>query len=470
MSNTYKLTMALAVIFLLSTGSPSTLAATDISKGVTHPGFNKAMTSIAVIDTSNGKTIVNYSPDLKLNPASCSKIFTSASALTLLGANHRFRTHFYADHSPLKGTIGTLYVVGEGDPTLVNEELAQIASHLVKKGIRRITGGIVIDNSYFDSYEYPHKYTGKGRAYTAKTSATAVNFNSLTIKVGPGAKIGAPGIVMLDPPSDAWRIVNKTVTGGKFRVAINFGQDKGEEILIVTGRIPPKFEPQDFFRSVKDPVRHSGAIITYWLKQADINVSGPIREGVVPSTAVGIMSWESRPLADVMAMMNKVSNNFIAEQTLKHLGATLFGEPGSTNKGLSAIERYLTSIGIPKDSYSIENGSGLSAITRVSAHQIVQVLEATYKNSKIRDAFMSSLSVLGVDGTTKKWRFAGDLEGRILVKTGTLDGVSTLAGYAPLPGGRIAAFAILANAVPHGAWKAHEAQLGIVRAIMEVQQ
>lgn len=457
--------LALALIAL---AFPSAAASGDLAKEIAHPGFNRAQTSIAIIDAASGKEIADHAPDLLLNPASCAKIFTSATALTLLGPGYRFRTDFSSDRPPSAGTIRTLYVAGHGDPVLINEELARIAVELSRRGVRRITDGIVVDNSYFDSYEYPHKDTGEGRAYTAKTAATAINFNSIAVEIGPGTKAGGPGKVSYDPPIEIWPIVNRTVTGGKFRAAISFGADKnGEQALIVTGRVPPKFAPQKFYRSSPDPVRSAGMIIGYWLTQAGIAVDGIVREGKAPAGAAPLLTWESKPLADVMADMNKVSNNFIAEQTLKALGAATFGAPGSTAKGIAAVERYLASLGIPKGNYDLENGSGLSAISRVSARQLAKVLAAAYANPQTQSAMMASLSVLGVDGTTKGWRFAGALSGRILVKTGTLAGVSTLAGYAPASGGRTAAFAILANGIPKGAWTAHEAQLAVVRAIAE---
>lgn len=463
----FRLPLVTTIVVLIATVPGRTLWGLDLSRSVAHRGFNQLQTSIAVVDAASGKVLAEHQPDLPLNPASCAKIFTSATALALLGPDHRFRTQFFADRAPLHGTIGTLYVAGDGDPMLVNEELAQAATHLVQKGVRRITDGIVIDNAFFDSYDYPHKDTGEGRAYTAMTAATSINFNSIGVKVGPGKKVGAPAEVALDPPSNAWRIVNKAVTGGKFRIAISFGVDKGETVLIVTGRVPPRFEPQVLYRSAQDPVRNAGAVIGHWLTQAGVEVAGPIRAGRVPPSAFGLMTWESQPLKDVMAQMNKVSNNFIAEQTLKHVGAVKYGAPGSTAKGVAAVGEYLASLGIPKNTYVMENGSGLSSITRLSARQLAGLLSAAYRNPKTRDALMGSLSILGVDGTTKRWRFAPDLQGRILVKTGTLDGVSSLAGYAPFGGGRIAAFAILANGLPRGAWTAHEAQLDVVRTITE---
>lgn len=444
----------------LSAGGPS-----EFERALKHPGFNLKRTSIMVADAANGKIIAKHLPDMPLNPASCAKVVTTTAALFILGPDHRFTTDIFSDAEPRGGVIKTLYVRGAGDPMFVNEEIAMLSVDLYSKGIRRITDGIVVDNSYFDSYEYPRKMTGEGRAYTAKTSATAVNFNTVTIKVGPGKKAGAPGTIATDPPADYFKIVNKTVTGKKFRAGISMRSVGGQEVITVSGQVPLKFGEQEFYRSVENPVLHSAAIIKYWLEQNGIDVHGVLRAGKVPASAVKIASHSSRPLAELVGEMNKASNNFMAEQLMKHIGAAKFGAPGSTAKGVMAVEDFMAGIGIPKGTYTLENGSGLSDVTRVSAEQLVNILVAGYRSPKIRKALVESLSILGVDGTTKKWRFASDLTGRVYVKTGTINAVSALAGFAPTANGGMAAFAILANNLPRGAWTAHEAELGVVRAI-----
>lgn len=468
MSNTYTIrnsVSAIIIIFSIFIVGGAFAQTSDFARAINHRGFNLNRTSIAVANAESGKKIAGHSPDLSLNPASCAKIITAATALAMFGPDYRIPTGFFADEHPRGGTIGTLYVRGMGDPMMTNETIEAMAAGLYSKGVRRITGGVVVDNSYFDSYEYPRKMTGAGRSYTAKTAATAVNFNSVEIEVGPGARAGGPAAAGTIPPLDYFKIVNKLVTGGKFRANMSMNAGNGGEEITVSGRVPLKFTSQKFYRSVLNPAAYAAAVIQYWLKYAGVDARGPVREGRLPAGAVKIASFSSPPLALLVAEMNKASNNFMAEQLLKHIGAAKFGAPGSTSKGVMAVEAYLASIGIPRGTYTFENGSGLSEVTRVSADQLVRVLVASYNDPRTRRALMDSFSVLGVDGTTKKWRFAPDLTGKVYVKTGTINGVSTLAGYAPTADGKMAAFAILANGLPRGVWSAHEAELGVVRAI-----
>lgn len=428
-----------------------------------------AGTSITVIDADTGKLLASHNPDLGANPASCMKILTSAAALSALGPDYRFKTDVFADRHPRDGTVGTLYIAGTGDPMLVSERIWLIARILYDLGLRRVTDGIVIDETFFDSHDFPRKDGNDGRAYTAKTSAVAVNFNSASIYLAPGASHGAPGIASSEPPIDYFRVVNRLTTGGKYTAGISIGPANGNgyETITVTGQIPAGAVPQLVHRSIDNPTLYAGATFRYVLEQNGIAVSGPVRSGSVPAGAAGLYSAESLPLSQIISSMNKFSNNFIAEQILKHLGGVRFGRPGSTAKGVKAIEAYLQSIGILPGTYFVENGSGLSEATRISAAQLAHVLSAVHRDFSIKSEFVASLPIVGVDGTTKRWRFADSVRGLARAKTGSINGVSSLAGYVPMRDGRTAAFAILVNGLPKGLDAAHRAELEIVKSIAE---
>ena len=465
-SNRYKKlisTAACLAILLVAIGAS---AGINISGALRNPGFNPSQTSVVIADASTGEVIASHMPNLMLNPASCAKILTSVTALAKLGPDYRFKTYLFANAKPAQGTIGMLYIKGHGDPSLINEELERIAATLYGRGLRHVTGGIVIDNTFFDSYEYPRKGGNAGRAYTAKTSAVAVNFNSVGIDVSPGTKVGRRGKVELKPPIDIYEVKNKLVTGGKSSISVGVGRGpEGNEIL-VSGRVSPRFGVQTFWRAIPNPVEYAGAVIGHIFGEYGITVTGPTRSGTVPKGAVLIADENSRPLVEIIHDMNKLSTNFVAEQIVKHMGGVFKGAPGSTAKGVAVIEDYLASIGIPRGSIVMENGSGLSNVSKISADQLVKVLVAAYRNKKIQYDFMASLSVLGIDGTMKKWRkMEPSLVGIVYAKTGTLNSVSTLAGYVQLPDGSIAAFAILANGLPKGPWAAKKAQLGVVKEI-----
>ena len=465
MSNKYKTIASTLIAGLALALAFAAHAGTDLSGPLAHPGFDPNSTSIYVADASTGRPIASHMPNLQLNPASCAKILTSVTALAKLGPGYAFKTYFYANSKPRGGTIGTLYVKGTGDPSLINEELERIAATLYGMGLRNITGGIVIDNSFFDSFEYPRKIGNVGRAYTAKTAAVAINFNSIGIEVTPG-RSGRLAKVELKPPVDIFNLKNKLVTGGKSRVQIAMNRGPEGKEIQVSGRISTRAGTQTFWRAIPNPVEYAGAVIGHIFGEHGIVVMGPTRGGIVPRGAVLLGEEKSRRLVEIVRDMNKLSTNFVAEQIVKHMGGVFKGAPGSTAKGVAVIEDYLASIGIPKGSIVLENGSGLSNISRISAKQLVDVLVAAYSNRTIQYDFMASLSVLGIDGTMKRWRkMAPSLTGIVYAKTGTLNSVSTLAGYVPGPDGQMVAFAIMANGLPRGPWAAKKAQLGVVKSI-----
>ncbi len=460
----------LAAILIALLVSHLAYAQVELGGALVHPGFDADHTSIVVADASSGKVLASHLPNLKLNPASCAKILTSVTALARLGSDYRFKTYLLSDEKPKRGEIDTLYIRGGGDPSLINEDLEEIAARLYASGLRRIEKGIVIDNSFFDSFDYPRKGGNAGRAYTAMTSALAVNFNAIGIEVSPG-RAGARAKVELKPPVDIYRLKNRVVTSGKTNLSIAMKSWAEGDEIVVSGRISPRSETRVFWRAVPDPVAYAAAVIRHIFGEAGISVAAAVRSGPVPKDAYMLAEVESEPLLEIVRNMNKLSTNFVAEELVKHMGGVFKGEPGSTEKGVEVIEEYLASLGIPKGSLVLENGSGLSSISKVSADQLVKVLVATYQNRSIQYDFMSTLSVLGVDGTMKRWkRMEPELTGIVYAKTGTLDSVSTLAGYVPMKNGQLAAFAILANGLPKGPWQAKKAQLGVVKRVAGVNR
>ncbi len=418
-------------------------------------------------DAQTGQVLASHLPDLKLNPASCMKIITATTALSALGPDYRFHTRFLASAKPdASGSISRLYVVGDGDPLLVSERLWRIAENLKNLGLNHIRDGIVLDDHRFDSEHYPHRGGDSKRAYAAKTSALAVNFNAFKIRVAPSKNGEKRAIVTVEPPVDYFKIVNRAQTGGsKTKLGISIKKFSGGEKIIVSGKIPKRAEPATYYRSVDDPLAYAGSVIEYTLRQNGITVGDNAKRGNSPTSATLLLDDESKPLAVILRSMSKFSNNFIAEQITKHMGGVRHGRPGSTAKGMRVMNDYLESIGIRRSDLTIENGSGLSNKTELSSMQMVHILVAAYQNFAIRPEFMASLPIAGVDGTTKRYKVDAKTRGLARAKTGTLSGVSSLAGYVPMANGRIAAFAIFANGIKSGAQTARRNEMEVVKAI-----
>ena len=424
-----------------------------------------AKTSIAVADVSSQTELATINGDVLRNPASCTKIVTAAALLSFLGPNYTLPTDFFSSTPPQQGTIQNLYVKGTGDPFLVNEELWKIVHELSVKGLKTISGDIVIDNSFFEKNEYPRMSGESRRAYAAVTSPFAVNFNSLAIHVTPGAKRGDLATVSLDPNIDFFQIVNSLKTGSEYRLQIDPVETAQGEKLIISGTIPVSLGEKVFYRNVTNPTFYAGSILRLLLLQHGISVSGNIKEGKTPEHAHLLLSASSKPLSLLIRDMNKFSNNFTAEQLLKHLAAVKKGIPGTTAHGVEVLQEYLASIGIPRSSYTIENGSGFSSITRFTASQLVQVLMAAYHDFRTSADFVASLAVFGADGTMKDWNHHEALRGKMRAKTGSLNGVSALAGFVSIKNGDVRAFAILGDHLKQGHDVMRQIQLDVVDKI-----
>jgi D-alanyl-D-alanine carboxypeptidase/D-alanyl-D-alanine-endopeptidase (penicillin-binding protein 4) len=179
-------------------------------------------------------------------------------------------------------------------------------------------------------------------------------------------------------------------------------------------------------------------------------------------TAKLVAAHDSAALSTVLRAMNKESDNYIAESILKTLGAETRATPGAATwaDGTSAVTNALGKLGLPPGTYRADNGSGLFDASTVSPHQLVTLLRAARKDYRIGPDLVASLPTGGVDGTlAKRWRDHA-ARGRVRAKTGTLNAVVSLAGYAGVDEAHPIAFAIVCNDVPQG-------QRGAARAMAD---
>lgn len=437
-----------------------------INQIIQNSSFTPSSTSVYAVSLSNGETIVDINGDILQNPASCSKVVTAAAALEALGPNYRFHTRFATDKfNEDNGTLNNLYIWSNGDPFLVSEIIWRMINNLTGLGVSGINGNIIIDDSFFDGAWFPKKEIEDDRAYNTKTSAFSVNFNSVGIWVSPGN--GSEKVITTAvPKTDYIKIINKTSIGNKY--ALNITKTNGNtegETFIVSGEIPASMKPKLFYRTVENSIAYASSIFKEVVYQNNILFTGKILNGRTPGDALEILSEESKPISDTIKDMLKFSSNFAAEQLTKHLGAVKKGAPGTTEKGIAVLKNYMNSLGIPESAYTLENGSGLSDKSKLSAKQLVTILSSVHKNFKIGPDFTAALSILGVDGTMQKWRGPSQLNGNLRAKTGSLNNVASLAGYLNKGNGEVVAFAIIANGFRRIKESPHDTELKILAAI-----
>ncbi|MCP4005211.1 MAG: D-alanyl-D-alanine carboxypeptidase/D-alanyl-D-alanine-endopeptidase [bacterium] len=421
---------------------------------VNDPAIRGANLSVVLEELATGERLLEHSADHARVPASNQKLMIATAAFAHWGPTYRFETPIYADGSLRDGVLdGTLWVVGKGDPTLVSESLWKLAEELRLLGIREIKRGIGIDQSYFDGVTiHPDWQPASARAYNARVAAFAANYSSFRIEVRPGPAIGKPAQVDVAPMVSYFRTRSDALTvKGKSRLdlsIVRLADGIGEQVRI-RGSVPIKAEPRAYWRAVSQPGPYASAILRRQLEAQGIRVTGSTRFGSLPESARELMRFKGAPLGENVKKLNKWSNNFIAEQLTKALGAEIYGAPGSWEKGTRAIGDHLRSIGLDAGHEVIADGSGLSPRNRISAAILTALIRDAVARFDYGPEFLASLPLGGLDGTLRDRMNGSAIPVR--GKTGHLRRVSSLSGVLPAASGRRRVFSILVNGAKGGA-------------------
>jgi D-alanyl-D-alanine carboxypeptidase/D-alanyl-D-alanine-endopeptidase (penicillin-binding protein 4) len=427
---------------------------------------------IDVVDVETGKTLYARNDGGLFNPASNVKLFTTAAALALLGPEYRWKTVAYVD-APISGgeLKGRLYLKGHGDPTLVIEDLWRMVADLYAAGLRKVTGELAVDDTFFDDVRVGPGFDQKQEdlPFRAPEGALSLNYNAVAIHVLPGNSDGGPARVVIDPQTPYFTITNetRTVATGRDLITVETHEQPDHTEVIVKGRIRLGDPGQVQLRRVAHPDLYTAYAFKELLSRHGIKVSGNVVREATPAMARALAAHYSQPLGVAVRDVNKRSNNFMAEQILKTLGAETGGKPGTWQKGLDAVSAFLERLGIAPKSYKMTNGSGLYNSNLFTPAQLTTLLRVAYKDFRFAADFIGSLALAGADGTIGHRMEGGLAERYVRAKTGTLAGVSCLAGYAGAPGHAPLAFAIFMNDVPEPATpQARRAQDGIAEVLV----
>ncbi len=412
------------------------------------PGLRGARVAALVVELDGGGLLFARDPDRALVPASNMKVLTAIAALSAFGPAHRFTTEVFAPARPdAEGAVAELAIRGGGDPALTSEEVWRLAADLRRLGLRRVRGGLRLDASAFDTQRWnPSWGPVSARAYHAPVGALGVNYGAYAVTATPGASPGDPVHVEVDPPIAYFPLVSRARTGPR-RAApaleIDRAHGEGVETVIVSGTLPAGSEPRTAYRSVLDPLGYAAALFRMQLEANGIVVEGGVRRGMIPPDARRLLAFEGRPLAEIVRLFMKHSNNAIAEGLLKALAARGGAHPATWEQGLAVVRRELSGLGVPVDGATLVDGSGLSTENRVPPRVFVAALRIADGSFRFGPEFVAALPNGAVDGTLeKRAEGAGDA---VRAKTGLLTRVTGLSGYARLADGRVAVFSILAN-------------------------
>jgi len=403
---------------------------------------------ISVVDLETGASLYEHEAQTALNPASNAKLITTAAALRVLGPEHRYATRIWAEGSTRDGAIGgKLYLQGGGDPSLVTGEVYELAGQLEAAGITTVRGPIVVDATRFDADGLPPGFDQKQEfaSHRAPGGAMSVNYNTYEVHARPAEQAGGPPQLRVLPKVPSIVIENeaRTVVGKRNKLWVSSVEQKGRTVLTFHGEIGVDAAGGSYRYPIADPSRYAGELLLISLRQRGIKVKkSRIQSGEVPSGAKLIATTRSETLSQLCRSVNKWSNNFMAEQILRTLAP---GDGATAEAALEVVRQFTRDIGMPQAGLVIGNGSGLYDNNMVSPAALTHLLRVVYDDFRISSDYLASLSIMGHDGTARSRLHDSEASGWLRVKTGTLDGVSALSGYAGSEDRDPIVFSILMN-------------------------
>lgn len=399
-------------------------------------GIPSSAVSLYVHEVGQNQPMIMHNANVGMNPASVMKLVTTYSALEILGPAFRWKTEVYRDGEVVNGVLqGNLIIKGYGDPSFKAQDFWRLLMRLKQAGITRITGDLIIDKTYFDaSVDDTGTFDNETwRAYNAAPSAFLVNGRNTSFRFA----VNDRGQVTIDQefPLDSVKVVNKVrlKKGGCGSWRSHYTYDvaqspNGGTTVTFSGRFSEKCGTRYLELSVMNDVQYAYFTFKQLWRELGGEFNGGYRVSAVPAHALKVLSQDSQPLSYIINDINKWSINVMARQVLLTTAAEQHGLPATGALGELAVKNWLASKGLQFKELVIENGSGLSRIERINAKHLGQLLVSAYR-SPVMAELMSSMSVNGVDGTAKKRLSKGEVSGRAHLKTGTLRGVSALAGY-----------------------------------------
>ena len=447
-----------------------------IDSMVNAPEFRTAMWGILIVDPEAGDTLYSHNAAKLFIPASNQKLVSGSVMLEQLGPEFRFRTTFAAHGTIVDGTLnGDLAVMGRGDPTMSDRmqkdamiPMRAIADSLSQRGIRRITGNVVVGGNAF-----PGPVAGAGWPWDGLNGASFAGVDELLfneglsiLRVRPGVNIGDSAIVETRPARTfpTVRVLATTIArdtsavlataasatgaptpgrGGRGTgTRVSAYHDTLTSAVIVTGQVAIG-DSATITLPHHDPNTAFVAALTEALAERGITVDRQATTWSQDPRVDSLFTVLSVPLKEIMPAIMKPSQNQIAEVFLRTLGLERAGV-GTADSGRRVVERQFAAWKIPSDAFVVRDGSGLSRSDLISPEAIVSILDAM-RHSPNFTVFFESLPIAGVDGTIRTRMRDTPAQGNLRAKTGTLSMVRSLSGYVRTADGRLLEFSMLCN-------------------------
>lgn len=447
----------------------------DVRRAISSSNLKSASVGVQIVKLGQApeldQTIVAIDPDKPLIPASNLKLITTAAAIDTLGVDFEFRTQLLTrdadvaiigDGDPILGDTVALAGTGWGTTTVFEQWAAQ----LKERGITTVRN-VLIDDSIFEELSFHPRWPTNQAHLDYVPQVSGLNLNANCLDVYAIRNQDGTASFRIDPPTQYVKVENQLSVGAGHSLYLS--RVLGGNRIILKGVINGT-NRSPFRVTIHDPSLYAGTVFAETLRRAGISISGEVKRdrtirasldsATLPAgwTTVAI---NCTPLDRVIARTNKDSVNLYAEAVGKRTAAKMLGAPGSWDSIHKALSAFVTKAGA-KAGDTFDDASGMSKQNAVSPSTFCATLGYMF-HSERRDAYLSTLSVGGVDGTLEK-RFRDDLAGRVFAKSGYVTGVSTLSGYLKTESGEWFAYSILTNNITSAA-QAKSLQDQIVHAI-----
>jgi D-alanyl-D-alanine carboxypeptidase/D-alanyl-D-alanine-endopeptidase (penicillin-binding protein 4) len=440
-------TLFITLIYALDAGAAA--LPDSVTQELEKAGIPTSAVSIVVREVGHQNSLLRLNDQRAMNPASNMKLLTTYAALDLLGPAYTWKTEAYIDGELKDGELdGDLILKGYGDPKFTIEQFWLWLSDLRARGLRDIKGDLVLDRSYFDLQPHdPAEFDNDPlRAYNVGPDALLLNFNTLRLRYLPN---GENLKVVSLPPVSGFSLDNQLApASGKINCSDWDGRlsvQPGGDSVVLQGDYPIECGEREQSLSVMPHTRYVEAVFRAIWQELGGTLHGIQREGAVTPNTSLFATHRSEPLSIVIRDINKYSNNVMARQLFLTLGETLplENEPGdmpavfsgsetSRRMGIArsifAMQNWLTREDMEFKELVLENGAGLSRIERISAAHMAQLLEHAAAHP-LSAELQASLPILGADGSVQQRLSDSPAARHAHLKTGTLEGVKTLAGY-----------------------------------------
>lgn len=404
---------------------------------------------IIIRKAKTGKILYKFHSNYLYAPASVQKLLTATAALKYLGPNFTYKTRLFVKGSQSNHVFrGDVLIKFSGDPELGLDDLQELIEVLKNQSITKIQGHVYIDASTYDNIYYPPGWLWDDLSYSyaAPLSAVIIDKNKFILRLTPSKILGRHPSLATDIPDNIIKFRNHVITTAHINdnCPLTIYSDASNHFTL-NGCLNKDWGRRRRNLAVRDPLPYAKALILQALEDDNIFYRGKITISHSTKQYNLLNEHKSAPLRKLLKDMLKKSDNLITDSLLKQIGHKYFQKPGSWRNGILALKKILSDTKIDFKKNLIDDGAGLSRYNLLTPNQLSQLLQYIYLHPSMRHILVEALPIGGIDGTLVERMFSEAKEKRIHAKTGSMTGVTSLAGFIYSRHLGVLSFAIMIN-------------------------